>query len=171
MATYTCESERIRMTRMGWSLDQIEDALAVMFRYPTVKRLRGLESDSPEVREVDSVLGELVGIILGDGYRLSDSTGVFADGHLISFKMYFVGEGSRIYFEAATYVTEGDSDVRDSIDFKVSMSRCDDITREISTSVRYPSRLDAIDRYDTIVDIIVPGIDRMKRFAMGFCDV
>jgi len=160
------------MIHMGWSFDEIEEALAIMFRYPTVKRLRGLDSDSPEVREVDSILGELVGIILGDGYRFRDSRGVFADGHLISFTMYFVGQGNRIYFEASTHVTDGDPDLPDTVNFKVSMSRCDDgIDREISTSTRYPSRVDAIDRYDTIVDTIVPGIERMKRFAMGFSEV
>jgi hypothetical protein len=177
MSKYETISERRRMENLGWDPARIDATIAMTFRHPTIKRLEGIHADSPEVSEVGSALSELIGVILEEGFTLYDATGSFRDGILYSWDIMFMRE-TEIRFEydwirldVGAGIVEAFMDCPEQTYLKVQISRSNDnIRRRSSVEVDYPSRLDAIDRYDTIVDTIVPGIERLKRFSVGFID-
>jgi len=176
MSKYESVSERMRMKNLGWSHDQIEESLAITFRHPTIKRLAGMVDGSPEVSEVGSALSDIIGIILGEGYKISDSTGTFCDGVLISWSLWFrstreQSDPDNMKLDVSSHVLQAWKDAPYHTTFTVELSRIEDeITRRSRIEVGFPSELSDIDRYDAIVDTIIPGIERMMRFAAGYID-
>ena len=176
MSKYECISERNRMRAMGWSETQIDESLAITFRHPTIKRLAGMVPDSPEVSEVDSEISEIVGIVLDEGYTITDSTGTFCDGILVSWTMWFRCPRTQYDFnvvqlDVSSHILQAWKDSRHQTEFKVELCRIEEnVTRRSRIEVVFPTDASPMDRYDWMVDTIVPGIERMRRFAAGFID-
>jgi len=161
------------MKNLGWDPDRINETIAMTFRHPTIKRLAGMVPDSPEVSEVNAALSDIIGIILGEGFTISDSTGTFCDGILVSWSIWFRSSTREhnMRLEVSSHVLQAWKDAPYHTSFTVELSRLEEeVTRRSRIEVGFPSGSSAVDRYDAIVDTIVPGIERMKRFAAGFID-